>query len=210
MHVSRRLARLAALPVVTAVAVGLLAPAGAGATPKQGNVTLRLGYFPNVTHASAIVGVEGGIFQDKLGSNVKLIAPDGFSDFRNLVQYAGLAAEGMFVTFPALPVDRLPAAGRQFAASFGAATGGEVEPFAVTAAQAADVMLAAIAASDGTRDSVTRQLMAIRVRNGILGSFGFDQHGDKTSPTISVYKVVGGKPATYATLSPPVSLAESP
>jgi NitT/TauT family transport system substrate-binding protein len=72
MHVSRRLARLAVLPVVTAVAVGLLSPLGAGAAPKQGNVTLRLGYFPNVTHASAIVGVEGGIFQDKLGSNVKL------------------------------------------------------------------------------------------------------------------------------------------
>jgi NitT/TauT family transport system substrate-binding protein len=72
MHVSRRLARLAVLPVVTAVAVGLLAPAGAGAAPKQDNVTLRLGYFPNVTHASAIVGVEGGIFQQKLGNNVKL------------------------------------------------------------------------------------------------------------------------------------------
>jgi len=72
MHVSRRLARLAVLPVVTAVAVGLLAPVGAAAAPKQDNLTLRLGYFPNVTHASAIVGVEGGIFQDKLGSNVKL------------------------------------------------------------------------------------------------------------------------------------------
>ena len=72
MHVSRRLARLAALPVVTAVAIGLLAPTGAGAAPKQGDVTLRLGYFPNVTHASAIVGVEGGLFQEKLGNNVKL------------------------------------------------------------------------------------------------------------------------------------------
>ena len=72
MHVPRRLARLAVLPVVTAVAVGLLAPVGAGAAPKQDNVTLRLGYFPNVTHASAIVGVEGGIFQEKLGNNVKL------------------------------------------------------------------------------------------------------------------------------------------
>ena len=72
MHVSRRLARLAALPVVTAVAIGLLAPTGAGAAPKQGDVTLRLGYFPNVTHASAIVGVEGGLFQEKLGDNVKL------------------------------------------------------------------------------------------------------------------------------------------
>ena len=32
MHVSRRLARLAVLPVVTAVAVGLLSPLGAGAS----------------------------------------------------------------------------------------------------------------------------------------------------------------------------------
>jgi NitT/TauT family transport system substrate-binding protein len=72
MHVSRRLVRLAVLPVVIAVAVGLLAPVGAGAAPKQDDVTLRLGYFPNVTHASAIVGVEGGLFQEKLGSNVKL------------------------------------------------------------------------------------------------------------------------------------------
>jgi NitT/TauT family transport system substrate-binding protein len=72
MHVSRRLARLAVLPVVTAVAVGLLAPLGAGAAPEQGDVTLRLGYFPNVTHASAIVGVESGTFQQKLGSNAKL------------------------------------------------------------------------------------------------------------------------------------------
>jgi NitT/TauT family transport system substrate-binding protein len=67
MHVSRRLARLAVLPVVTAVAVGLLAPVTAGAAPKQGGGTLRLGYFPNVTHATALVGVEGGIFQEKLG-----------------------------------------------------------------------------------------------------------------------------------------------
>jgi len=72
MHRHRRLARLAALPVATAVAIALLAPAGAGAAPKQGTVTLRLGYFPNVTHASAIVGVEGGIFEQKLGDNVKL------------------------------------------------------------------------------------------------------------------------------------------
>jgi NitT/TauT family transport system substrate-binding protein len=34
--------------------------------------TLRLGYFPNVTHAPAILGVEDGLFADALGSNVKL------------------------------------------------------------------------------------------------------------------------------------------
>jgi NitT/TauT family transport system substrate-binding protein len=37
-----------------------------------GAVTLRLGYFPNVTHAPAIIGVQNGTFASKLGSNVKL------------------------------------------------------------------------------------------------------------------------------------------
>ncbi len=60
------------LAIATVVGFALIVPTTAGAAPKQGNVTLRLGYFPNVTHASAIVGVEGGIFQQKLGGNVKL------------------------------------------------------------------------------------------------------------------------------------------
>jgi NitT/TauT family transport system substrate-binding protein len=34
--------------------------------------TLRLGYFPNVTHAPAIIGVEKGLFADALGSDVDL------------------------------------------------------------------------------------------------------------------------------------------
>jgi NitT/TauT family transport system substrate-binding protein len=33
------------------------------------SVTVRLGYFPNITHAPAIVGVEKGFFQQALGSN---------------------------------------------------------------------------------------------------------------------------------------------
>ncbi len=47
-------------------------PAGSGAAPSvaapQG--TLKLGYFPNITHATAIVGVESGIFQKALGPGV--------------------------------------------------------------------------------------------------------------------------------------------
>src|SRR5262245_9264118 len=35
-------------------------------------VTLRLGYFPNLTHAPALVGIQGGIFQKNLGKNVTL------------------------------------------------------------------------------------------------------------------------------------------
>jgi NitT/TauT family transport system substrate-binding protein len=32
--------------------------------------TLRLGYFPNITHATALVGVESGLFNEALGSDV--------------------------------------------------------------------------------------------------------------------------------------------
>src|SRR2546426_9145507 len=41
-----------------------------------GPVTLNLGYFPNLTHAVALVGVERGTFQKVLGSNVKLQTKD--------------------------------------------------------------------------------------------------------------------------------------
>jgi NitT/TauT family transport system substrate-binding protein len=34
--------------------------------------TLRLGYFPNVTHAPAIIGVEDGLFEEALGDGVEV------------------------------------------------------------------------------------------------------------------------------------------
>jgi NitT/TauT family transport system substrate-binding protein len=38
------------------------------------HVTLRLGYFPNITHAQPIVGIERGTLAEELGSNVTLEA----------------------------------------------------------------------------------------------------------------------------------------
>jgi NitT/TauT family transport system substrate-binding protein len=43
-----------------------------------GTVELRLGYFPNVTHAPAIIGVEAGLFAEALGDGVAL-APATFN-----------------------------------------------------------------------------------------------------------------------------------
>jgi len=69
----RSATRWAGAIVATLVAILVPLPlTSAGAAPEQGASTIRLGYFPNVTHASAIVGVEGGIFEQKLGDNVKL------------------------------------------------------------------------------------------------------------------------------------------
>ena len=58
--------------VVLGAAVVATTPASAANRAQDEQVTLRLGYFPNVTHATAIVGVEGGLFEDKLGTGVKL------------------------------------------------------------------------------------------------------------------------------------------
>ncbi|MFB9235288.1 ABC transporter substrate-binding protein [Plantactinospora siamensis] len=70
----RRWATLATL-VLTTAALGGVTACGDDSGAKAGGsgpVTLRLGYFPNITHATPIVGVQQGIFADKLGTNVKL------------------------------------------------------------------------------------------------------------------------------------------
>ena len=40
-----------------------------GAVSATSPTTVRLGYFPNITHAPAIVGVEKGLFQQELGQH---------------------------------------------------------------------------------------------------------------------------------------------
>ena len=43
-----------------------------GAPSTTGQVTLRLGYFPNLTHAPAMVGLESGLVAKALGANVTI------------------------------------------------------------------------------------------------------------------------------------------
>ncbi len=57
---------------LTAALTGLAACGNGGSSDPNAPVTVRLGYFPNLTHATAIVGVEKGIFSSKLGGNVTL------------------------------------------------------------------------------------------------------------------------------------------
>ncbi|WP_101836277.1 ABC transporter substrate-binding protein [Frankia canadensis] len=61
-----------ALAVVGCSSSGSDETSSASATPGQASGTLRLGYFPNLTHAPALYGVEKGIFAKNLGSGVTL------------------------------------------------------------------------------------------------------------------------------------------
>jgi NitT/TauT family transport system substrate-binding protein len=75
-HLAGLLAIVAALAVVGCSSSGASpAPSSSAAgssTPAAGTAaagdSVKLGYFPNVTHATAIVGIEKGFFQDALGS----------------------------------------------------------------------------------------------------------------------------------------------
>jgi branched-chain amino acid transport system substrate-binding protein len=126
-----------------------------------------------------------------LGPNGALIADDGFSPAGDTAKAAGAAAEGMYVGVPGVSPAQLSPLGRQIARRFGAYRLGSGGP--AYAAEAVEVLLDAIARSDGTRASVTRSLFATQIRDGILGSFGFDRNGDTTFNPVLIFRVRHGK-----------------
>jgi NitT/TauT family transport system substrate-binding protein len=72
-----RFLRSIAITGVLTLAVGVAAcgddSSSAGSGGGSGDeVTVRLGYFPNITHAPALVGVEEGFFEESLGDDVNL------------------------------------------------------------------------------------------------------------------------------------------
>jgi branched-chain amino acid transport system substrate-binding protein len=117
-------------------------------------------------------------------------------------------ARGMYISggWYTSPQAQLPAAGQRFMAGFDS-TPGETTAFAPFSAQAMDVVLAAIARSDGSRRSVLQQLFSTRVRHGILGSFGFQPNGDMTSVPVAIYRL---RPGETPPLRPVEVLAAKP
>jgi NitT/TauT family transport system substrate-binding protein len=71
MNSVRRRAGMVMMAVALAASLTGLAACGSGGSANE-PVTLRLGHFPNLTHATAIVGIEKGIFQQNFGANVTL------------------------------------------------------------------------------------------------------------------------------------------
>ena len=60
------------LAALLAVAVVGCTRVSAGPSSDDGALTLRLGYFPNLTHASAMVAIKKGFFDSALGSAVSI------------------------------------------------------------------------------------------------------------------------------------------
>ena len=100
----------------------------------------------------------------------------------------------MYVTNYGVPNDRLPPRGKDFLESFASEHGGDPGPdyAASYGAQGAEILLDAIARSDGTRASVTDELRRTQVRNGIPGDIAFDAKGDLVEAPITILRFARG------------------
>jgi branched-chain amino acid transport system substrate-binding protein len=144
-----------------------------------------------------------------LGNNVTLLAPDGFTPITAVVDGAGKAADGLYVSVAGQPNEALGATGKKFVKDFGKEIGGKNPfPYAAYAAQAADVLLTAIGKSDGSRKSVSEQLLKTKVSDGIIGTFTINQNGDTSSNPVTQYLIKDGKQTTYKTITPPADLVK--
>jgi branched-chain amino acid transport system substrate-binding protein len=152
------------------------------------------------------------VIKDKvsvLGPNdgkVKLFGPDGFTT-QQTIDEAGTAAAGMYLSVAGVPIDQFKGAGAEFAKDFEPRLGGKpIDPYAIYGAQAAKVVLAAIAASDGTRPSVIEEVFNSSVTDDLLGSFEINDNGDPAQAGgavvgFTIYKATD-KLVTETTLSP--------
>jgi len=147
--------------------------------------------------------------RERLGADVVLLANDSFRwvSAQKLLALTGSRAEGMYVTNTAIPIEGLGTEGRRLVREFAATQpqGARLD-WVPEAMQAAEVLLQAIARSDGTRRSVLEQLRRIHVENGVLGSFRFDARGDMSPRVITVQRVQRGRIVFNRLISVPATL----
>ena len=129
--------------------------------------------------------------RSQLGPEFTLLGNEGFTPVSLLLERAGAAGRGMYVSLSGLTIERLGPEGRRFVRAFAETQpGAEIEPTAVYAAQATEVLLDAIARSDGTRASVIEELFQTRVVGGLLGDFTFDENGDISESPVTILRAV--------------------
>jgi branched-chain amino acid transport system substrate-binding protein len=138
--------------------------------------------------------------------HARLIGPDGMNQFSTIVEGAGESAEGFVSTIAVLPNKALPGPGREFADDFRRHYSQLPCCFSVHSAQGAEMVLDAIANSDGSRSRVKAALLHMRVTDGLIGKFAIDRFGDTTLTKIGVYSIQDGQSHFEGAISPPANL----
>ena len=140
--------------------------------------------------------------------NVQLLGPDGWTPISATIEGAGAAANNMYITQPGVPVDQLKGAGKEFVEGFTEAEGKAPNPYTAYAAQAAQVLLAAIEKGGTDRAAVSSALFETDVTDGIIGSFQIDENGDTTLGLVSVYQIKNGEETYVKSVTPELDFVE--
>jgi branched-chain amino acid transport system substrate-binding protein len=139
-------------------------------------------YFPDLYFEDPDAVIQA--LRARLGKDVVLITNES----------AGHAAPGMYVTTTGRADKSLGRRGRDLLREFAERQPDGTVPaglYILEAMQATEALLEAIRRSDGTRASVTQELLGLEIKNGILGNFRLDENGDMSPATISVYRITG-------------------
>ncbi|MDX6593534.1 MAG: branched-chain amino acid transport system substrate-binding protein [Gaiellales bacterium] len=170
---------------------------------------------PDAVMVGGLICENGGqLIKDKvavLGANsdVKLLLPDGFTT-QSTIDDAGAAAEGAYMSVGGVPVEQLSGAGATFITEFQKKYSPDaIDPYTPYAAAAAEVMLKAIEASDGSRGDISAKLFGLQMTGTVLGDFAIDPNGDTDQGSMTINIAKGGKLETFKVIEPDPSLVET-
>jgi ABC-type branched-subunit amino acid transport system substrate-binding protein len=134
-----------------------------------------------------------------LGPTLPMAGPDGWTP-ESATLAAGSAAQGFYISYAGQPITKLGPVGKKFIAGLRAYAKfkGQMPPYPVYQGQSTQILLDAIARSNGTRNSVSAQLFRTKVKNGIMGTFHFDKNGDIAPLKYITIEQLKGNAGVYA------------
>jgi branched-chain amino acid transport system substrate-binding protein len=165
---------------------------------------------PDVVFFGGNSSTGGGLIRKQMADagmpKTPYLGGDGISDDQ-FEKDAGEMANGAYMTTAAPDAATLPSA-KTFVNAYKARFKGDVGPYSANAYTAVKIEIAAIekAINDNggklpTRADVLKNIAATANFDSPIGKEGFDANGDTTNPTLTLYKVQGGKKVVVDTIA---------
>ncbi|MBJ7518844.1 MAG: branched-chain amino acid ABC transporter substrate-binding protein [Solirubrobacteraceae bacterium] len=138
------------------------------------------------------------VFRDVAAGNPNLPLFGG--DALAVESFAGVvgerAARNIVLTSPATAADTYSPEGERFAKQFAEQFGRPPTPMAIYAYAAMDAVMSAVRAAGelgNDRDAVTEQMLALDMKDSVLGPFTINREGDTSREQYGIWRIAGGR-----------------
>ena len=152
----------------------------------------ELVYYGGITQNNA--GQLWRDLRDALGTEVKLMGPDGIAE-SEFLKSAGAAGEGMYITFGGVPTTQYTGKAKDWLAAYEKKFGAKPEVYAIYGYEAAKVIIAAMqkaGAKIGDRETIRANVMGTKDFDNVLGKWSFSAEGDTSLTTMAGMQVKSG------------------